>query len=156
LAERVRNGVRIAPFKGADFPFFFRRPYGPGWALVGDAGYHRDAITGQGITDAFRDADLLASAIDAGFSERQPLDVALAEYEQTRNACVKPMYEFTYKLAKLEAPTPDEQRLFGALRTNQHEAERFLSTIAGSVPLPEFFAEDNLRRIISEAQPLAA
>jgi flavin-dependent dehydrogenase len=156
LAERMRQSERIAPFKGADFPFFFRRPYGPGWALVGDAGYHRDAITGQGITDAFRDADLLASAIDAGFAGRQPMQAALAEYEQTRNAAVRPMYEFTYKLAKLEAPTPEEQHLFGALRTNQYETERFLSTIAGSVPLPEFFAEENLGRIVREAQALAA
>jgi 2-polyprenyl-6-methoxyphenol hydroxylase-like FAD-dependent oxidoreductase len=151
LAEKLRQAERVAPFKGADFPFYFRQPYGSGWALVGDAGYHRDAITGQGITDAFRDADLLSAALDAGWSGRRKLSQALADYEQTRNAAVMPMYEFTYKLAKLEAPTEQEQQLFGALRTNQLEAERFLSTIAGSVPIPEFFAEDNLERIIRGA-----
>jgi hypothetical protein len=67
-----------------------------------------------------------------------------------------PMYEFTYKLAKLEAPTPEEQQLFGALRGNQHEAERFLSTIAGTMPIPEFFAEANLGRIIASAAPVTA
>jgi flavin-dependent dehydrogenase len=146
----------VAPYKGADFPFFFRQPHGPGWALVGDAGYHRDAITGQGITDAFRDADLLAAAIDCGFSGRQPLEEALADYEQQRNAAVMPMYEFTYQLAKLEAPSAQDQQLFGALRTNQFEAERFLSIIAGTVSIPEFFAEENVRRIIGDAVPLAA
>jgi 2-polyprenyl-6-methoxyphenol hydroxylase-like FAD-dependent oxidoreductase len=151
LAEKLRQAERVAPFKGADFPFFFRQPYGSGWALVGDAGYHRDAITGQGITDAFRDADLLSSALDAGWSGRELLSDALANYEQTRNAAVMPMYEFTYKLAKLEAPTEQEQHLFGALHTNQAEAERFLSTIAGSVPIPEFFAEANVERIIRNA-----
>jgi flavin-dependent dehydrogenase len=156
LAERVRRGTRVASFKGADFPFYFRRPYGPGWALVGDAGYHRDAITGQGITDAFRDADLLAAAIDRGFSGRQTLDDALAGYERQRNAAVGPMYEFTYKLAQLEAPSDLDQQLFGALRTNPYEARRFLSTIAGSVPIPEFFAEPNLERIIRSALPMAA
>ena len=35
-------------------------PSGPGWALVGDAGYHLDPITAQGMLDAFRDAELLA------------------------------------------------------------------------------------------------
>jgi 2-polyprenyl-6-methoxyphenol hydroxylase-like FAD-dependent oxidoreductase len=156
LGEKLSSAERVAPFKGADFPFFFRQPYGPGWALVGDASYHRDAIAGQGITDAFRDADLLASALDAGWSGRRAIGEALADYEQKRNAAVMPMYEFTYKLAKLEAPTLEEQQLFGALRTNQAEAERFLSTIAGSVPIPEFFAESNLERIIRQALPLAA
>ncbi len=156
LAERVRQGRRVAPFKGADFPFFFRQPHGQGWALVGDAGYHRDAITGQGITDAFRDADLLAAAVDAGFSGRQPLADALAGYEQTRNAAVLPMYEFTYKLAQLEAPSEDEQRLFAALRTSQYETERFLSIIAGSVPVAEFMDPGNVERIVGEAAALAA
>jgi 2-polyprenyl-6-methoxyphenol hydroxylase-like FAD-dependent oxidoreductase len=156
LAERVAEGRRETGFKGADFPFYFRKPYGPGWALVGDAGYHRDAITGQGITDAFRDADLLADAVDAGFSGAAPLDAALAEYEQRRNTAVMPMYEFTYQLARLEPPTLQDQQLFGALRTNQPAAERFLSTIAGSVPIPEFFDESNLSRIIGESLPLAA
>ena len=69
---------------GAGVPNFFRKPYGPGWALVGDAGYHRDPATGQGITDAFRDAELLADALDIGFSRQGPLEAALAAYEQKR------------------------------------------------------------------------
>ena len=156
LAERVRQGQRVAPFKGADFPFFFRQPHGSGWALVGDAGYHRDAITGQGITDAFRDADLLAAAVDAGFSGRQPLAHALAAYEQARNTAVMPMYEFTYRLAQLEAPSEQEQQLFGALRTNHYETERFLSIMAGTVPVAEFFDPANLERIIRGSAALAA
>ena len=68
LSERVRSGRREERFVGtADLDNFFRRPYGPGWALVGDAGYHRDPITAYGISDAFRDAELLADAIDEGF-----------------------------------------------------------------------------------------
>jgi len=51
-------------------PNYVRRPYGPGWALVGDAAYHKDPVTGLGITDAFLDAALLADALDAGFSGR--------------------------------------------------------------------------------------
>ena len=56
---RLRGAKREAPFAGAAVPNFFRKPYGPGWALVGDAGYNKDPITAQGITDAFRDAELL-------------------------------------------------------------------------------------------------
>ena len=99
----------------ADQPNFFRKPYGPGWALVGDAGYHRDFITGLGITDAFRDADLLAAAIDAGFSGRRPLEEALADYESERNDIAKPLYEFTTSLARLDQPpTPELFLSFGA------------------------------------------
>lgn len=53
----------------ADVPNFFSKPYGSGWALVGDAGYHKDLVTAQGITDAFQHAELLVQAIDAAFPE---------------------------------------------------------------------------------------
>jgi len=104
LAQRVRAGKREERFIGTnDQPNYFRRPYGPGWALVGDAGYHRDFITGLGITDAFRDAELLSDAIDAGFSGRRPLDEAMAHYEATRNRFAKPLYDATLSMARGEA-----------------------------------------------------
>ncbi len=54
LAERVRNAIQAERFLGAtDIPNFLRKPYGPGWALVGDAGYHKDPYTAQGIAAAF-------------------------------------------------------------------------------------------------------
>ena len=55
-------------------PNYFRKPYGPGWALVGDAGYNRDFITAQGILDAFRDAELCAAALDKFFSGAQSFE----------------------------------------------------------------------------------
>src|SRR5262245_55140647 len=151
LAEQLRAGRRAERFLGTgDLPFFFRRPHGPGWALVGDAGYHKDPITAEGITDAFRDADLLSEAIDASLSGRRPLDDALAEYERKRNEPALPLYDFTYQLAALEPPTPEMQALFGALRGNQHETDRFFGTIAGTVPVGEFFAPENLARIVGD------
>jgi flavin-dependent dehydrogenase len=157
LAERARAGKRAERFRGtADLQNFYRRPYGPGWALVGDAGYHKDPITAQGITDAFRDAELLANAIDAGFSEKAALDDALADYEQQRNAATGPLYDLTCQFATLQPPAPEMQQLLGALRTNQEQTNRFLGVIGGTVPLPEFFAPDNLGRIIGGAQANAA
>jgi flavin-dependent dehydrogenase len=86
LAERIHGGTRSEHWRGtAQLPNFFRRPHGEGWALVGDAGYHKDPILALGITDAFRDAELLTEAVDAGLSGRQPLAEALAGYESTRN-----------------------------------------------------------------------
>src|SRR5207237_3127943 len=116
LAERVRGGRREERFVGrADLPNFFRRPYGQGWALVGDAGYHKDPYTAQGISDAFRDAELLAEALDAGFSGRRSFDAALGEYEQARNAAAMPVYEFTSQLASLQPPPPEMAQLLFAL-----------------------------------------
>ncbi|HEY7802177.1 MAG TPA: FAD-dependent monooxygenase, partial [Dehalococcoidia bacterium] len=107
LPERVRAGKREAPFQGtADQPNYFRKPYGDGWALVGDAGYHRDFITGLGITDAFRDAELLSDALHAAFSGTQPIEEALSGYERTRNDIATPLYEFTTSLVANAAP-PD-------------------------------------------------
>ena len=120
LGERVRNGRREERFIGtADQPNYFRRPYGPRWALVGDAGYHRDFITGLGISDAFRDAELVAEAIDEGFSGRRPLEDALAAYEQRRNEFAKPLYDITTKLAAGENIEPEAFFAFGAALAEQ-------------------------------------
>jgi flavin-dependent dehydrogenase len=145
LAERVRAGRREERFMGTtDLPFFFRQPYGAGWALVGDAGYHRDPMTAQGMSDAFRDAELLAEAIDMGLGGGCPLDTALADYEQRRNEAARPMYEFTYELATLEPPTPEMQQLFNTLHGNQAATDRFFGLLGGTVSFPAFFATDNI------------
>ena len=103
LGPRVRAGKREERFIGTnDQPNYFRRPYGPGWALVGDAGYHRDFITGFGINDSFRDAELLAKAADAWLSGTRPFDDAMGEYEMTRNKLAKPLYDVTLSMARGE------------------------------------------------------
>src|SRR4029079_13629187 len=106
--------------------------------------YHKDSITAQGITDAFSDAELLAEAIDAGFSGRLGREQALAGYEQSRNARAFPLYDMTCQFAMLEPPPPETQQLFAALRSSHADADRFVGTLAGTVPVAEFFALDNL------------
>jgi 2-polyprenyl-6-methoxyphenol hydroxylase-like FAD-dependent oxidoreductase len=154
LAERLEAGERAERFYGiGELPFWYRKPFGRGWALVGDAGYHKDPITAQGITDAFRDAELLADALDAGFGGTRPLEEALGEYERIRNEETRGLYELTYDLASLAPPPPEQQALFGALRENEVEAGRFFGVIAGTVRPDEFFAPDNLARIVGAPVP---
>jgi flavin-dependent dehydrogenase len=154
LADRVRNGKRSEPFRGtAKLPNFYRKPYGSGWALVGDAGYHKDPITAQGISDAFRDAELLAEAIDEGLSGRHTLGDALADYERRRNEASLPLFEMTCQFATLQPPSPEQQQLFAALRHDQEQTDRFFGTVVGTVPIPEFFAPDNIGRIVGAAGP---
>jgi 2-polyprenyl-6-methoxyphenol hydroxylase-like FAD-dependent oxidoreductase len=152
VAERMRSARREEKWIGtAGVPNYFRKPYGPGWALVGDAGYDRDPITAQGISDAFIDADNLASALDAGYSGRRLLDEALAEFHSSRDRRVKPLFHFTCELAKLEPAPPVMQRLFGALRDNRDATGQFYEAITGSAPLEEFMSPQNLERIIGAA-----
>jgi flavin-dependent dehydrogenase len=115
LAAQVHAARREERFQGtADLGNFFRKPFGPGWALVGDAGYHKDPITALGIMDAFRDADALADAIDDGFSGRRPLDDALADYHRARDAAVSALFENTCKQAALQGlPSPRVMMEFG-------------------------------------------
>ncbi|MFN8617810.1 MAG: NAD(P)/FAD-dependent oxidoreductase [Dehalococcoidia bacterium] len=108
FAARVRAGKREERWFGsADVPNFFRKPFGPGWALVGDAGYMKDPVTGFGITDAFRDAGLLATALDLALSGRAPADEALAGYQERRDAAALPIYEMTLRMAGGEFALPD-------------------------------------------------
>jgi flavin-dependent dehydrogenase len=153
LAERYRSGKRVEQFRGtAELPNFFRRPFGPGWALVGDAGYHKDPILGQGITDAFRDADLLAAAVDAGLSGQQPLDEALAAYQQQRDEMAMPGYENTLQFATLKPPPPEMQEIMAALVHNQEQTNRFLGAMIGTIPGAEFFNPENLAQVFAAAQ----
>jgi 2-polyprenyl-6-methoxyphenol hydroxylase-like FAD-dependent oxidoreductase len=154
FAERVKAGHRVERFTGvADLPNYYRKPYGPGWALVGDAGYHKDPATGQGITDAFRDADLLAEAIDAGFSGRQPLEEALVGYEQRRNDATMAMYEFTLEQVSFQPPPDDMVTLLRALQGNQADTDRFMGLLAGTTPFPEFMNPENIGRIVGGPLP---
>jgi 2-polyprenyl-6-methoxyphenol hydroxylase-like FAD-dependent oxidoreductase len=126
-------------------------PQAEGWALVGDASYNRDPITAQGISDAFLDAEMLATTLSAAWSGVGELSAGLAAHETARNERVRPMYEFTSQLATLEPPRPEMQALFGALRGNEDATNAFLSAITGAIPLTEFMSNGNLSRIMAAA-----
>src|SRR5262245_49923459 len=149
---RVREGRREEKWYGtAGVPGFFRKPYGRGWALVGDASYSKDPITAQGISDAFIDAEMMAEALGAALTGTGTFEELLAAHESARNERVRPMYEFTSELATLEPPPPEMQTLFGALRGNQDATNAFLSAISGAIPLRDFMAPENIGRIMAAA-----
>jgi 2-polyprenyl-6-methoxyphenol hydroxylase-like FAD-dependent oxidoreductase len=152
FAERVRAATREEGFAGTPVANFFRRPFGSGWALVGDAGYNKDFITAQGITDAFRDAELCVTALDASFSGTRSFDEAMGEYQSTRDEHVLPMYGFTTQLATLEPPPPELQQLLGAVHGNQEAMDGFARVNAGVTSPAEFFSEQNVGRIFAAAR----
>jgi 2-polyprenyl-6-methoxyphenol hydroxylase-like FAD-dependent oxidoreductase len=151
FADRVRTAKREERFAGAAVSNYFRKPYGPGWALVGDAGYNKDFITAHGIQDAFRDAELCATALNETFSGARFFDVAMGGYQAARDAQVLPMYEFTCQLATLEPPPPEMQHLLAAMRGNQDAMDGFARTVAGVISPAEFFSAENVARIFAVA-----
>lgn len=94
----ARRVERMTLFPGLDG--FKRQAHGPGWALVGDAGYFKDPLTGHGLTDAMRDAELLADAVlemHAGVDER----TALAGYQDRRDRMAADIWQLTSVVASL-------------------------------------------------------
>jgi 2-polyprenyl-6-methoxyphenol hydroxylase-like FAD-dependent oxidoreductase len=151
FAERIRGAKREAPFAGTMVENFFRKPFGPGWALVGDAGYNKDFITAQGISDAFRDAGLLAKALAESLAGARSFEDTMGEYQSTRDEHVVPMYEFTCQIATMEPPPPEMQKLFGAIHGNQEAMDGFARVNAGVTSPAEYFSEENVARIFAAA-----
>jgi 2-polyprenyl-6-methoxyphenol hydroxylase-like FAD-dependent oxidoreductase len=154
IAERVRAGRRAERFQGTgELPNFFRQAAGPGWALAGDAGFHKDPITAHGVSDAFRDASLLAGAVDAGLRGETPLPEALAAYERQRNEMSALPYQLTVDAAALGPLSPPLAMVRAALRNNQAESDQYVSAFAGAISPAAFFAPDNIGRILQSGRP---
>ncbi len=122
LADRLGDATRTSDVTGMlRMPNQLRQAAGPGWALVGDAGYHRDAVTGYGITDAYRDAELVAVAIDAALRGDCDEATALAAYADRRDRALRETFELTCALAAYP-PVPEfvalQKRLSVAIETD--------------------------------------
>ncbi|MEU4560039.1 NAD(P)/FAD-dependent oxidoreductase [Actinoplanes sp. NPDC023936] len=144
FAERIGAAKLESKLVGASVPNYFRVPSGPGWALVGDAGYNRDYITAQGITDAFLDAENLAEALSA----LDP-DQSLPAYQEKRDARAMPVYEMTLGIASLQPPDKQMIQLATAIVGDQEKMDAFTRLNSGVTSPAEFFAPENLGRLLS-------
>ncbi|MEV0715662.1 FAD-dependent monooxygenase [Asanoa sp. NPDC050611] len=145
LGQRVRSGVRAERFRLApDVPNLFRAAHGPGWALVGDAGVVMDPVAGQGISNAFRDAELLAAAVVRGLGATGGgLDDALAGYQRERDAAAAPVFAMTRALATLRLSAA-QRLLLSAIADDPAETSRFLGVLAGVGRYDEYLRPANL------------
>ena len=110
LAAIVEQSERVEKYRGFSGEIgFFRQSFGPGWALVGDAGYFKDPLTAHGITDALIDAELLAQAVAAG------TESAFAGYQSARDELAVEHFEVTDAVASFEWDLPKAQQLHRAL-----------------------------------------
>ncbi|HKE97399.1 MAG TPA: FAD-dependent monooxygenase [Actinomycetes bacterium] len=111
-AGRVAAAVpprRLRGFGG--LPGYVRRSFGPGWALVGDAGCFEDPLATHGITDALRDAELLARAVGEIHGGTATEAAALAAYQRTRDRLGGPLFTTVDRIASYRWDTDQLRRL---------------------------------------------
>lgn len=154
LAERGRHATRATPVMGqGPVDSFYRQSYGPGWALVGDAGHYIDPITGQGINYALRSAELLAEAWSRT-QRRAAWMRAMADYQRRRDAETRPMYNLiafgSRTQAAVEAGIDPWTPLFQAIARRPEVATHYIGIYNGATRISEFFHPLNLARILIE------
>jgi menaquinone-9 beta-reductase len=110
---------------------YLRRPWGPGWALVGDAAYFKDPITAHGISDALRDVELLSRAVASG------RDAALAAYEAARDELSQGLFAITDAIASFAWDTVELKRLHLALSGEMKREVAALTRLHEAVTVPE-------------------
>jgi len=149
VGERLRAGKREERWYGAaDLPQFYRKPYGKGWALIGDAGLHKDPFLALGICDALRDIEYLVEALDEGFSGRRPFEWALGDFERRRNEASREDFVENLRLARFEPPPPEQLALRAAIRNDQDAINRFFMAREGLIPREAFFNPENMQRLM--------
>jgi len=143
FADRVRAAKRETKWLAGATPGVCRAPSGPGWALVGDAGLTMDPITAAGITNAFRDAELLSAAIDEGAPDR---------FEERRAPASLPLFAFSRDMARLDPPPQAMVDVFTSLPGNQPDTDAYFGVFAQTVPVMQFFAPENMARIVAASR----
>ena len=152
FAERVATAKREAPFLGGAVPSWFRKPYGEGWALVGDAGYNKDPITAQGITDAFLDAERCTDAVHRWLGEGTPVrrgDGRLAPGARRQgHADLRVHRAARHPRGCRHRRCNSSSR---AVHGNQQAMDAFVSVISGAVSPADYFSEENVGSIFAAA-----
>lgn len=147
LARRGAAAERVSPVMGqAMVDSFYRQSFGPGWALIGDAGHYVDPITGQGINNALRSAELLAAAW--GETRRRSSWVqAMAGYQRLRDRETRPMFNMI-KLSAMLTPLVESglkggpnvmAPLMQAIARQPEVASRYIGIFNGATRMTQFF-----------------
>lgn len=124
LVERVSAGRTTSPMRSIPgIPGHFRKPSGPGWALVGDAGYFKDPWSAHGIADAFRDAELVAEACGSRNFEA---------YERERDERSIPLFEVLERMGSFDWSLDELQDLHRQLSETMRFDDTYRSELAAA------------------------
>ncbi|MFI6055122.1 NAD(P)/FAD-dependent oxidoreductase [Streptomyces violascens] len=138
LYERMQAGKREEQLYGTGHQEnFFRKAFGPGWALVGDAVTHKDSITARGITEAFVQAESLTGHIGQQLHDDAALDDALQAYEDDLDGDTLSHYQGALNVAELKPEGRAE--LLRKLVGHQELIDRYFSTLSGACSIDDFY-----------------
>jgi flavin-dependent dehydrogenase len=130
LHDDVRNAQLVGRLRGfAGGHGFLRQAHGPGWALVGDAGYFKDPLTAHGITDALRDAELLARAVLSGREQ------ALQTYQETRDELSRALFDITDAIASFEWDFDEVKTLHTQLSAAMRAETDYVASLSNPSPI---------------------
>ena len=150
LADRLAGGQQVAPLTGTrNLPNQYLTSAGPGWALVGDAGHHKDPCTGMGISDAFTSAALLAQQVTAVLDDETGLDRALAGYQTLRDAETSNGYDLTLKTARLAPLSAQTQAFYRGAADRPAEARRIFGVLSGTLAVSELYEHQPVAPVTS-------
>ncbi|WP_210589235.1 NAD(P)/FAD-dependent oxidoreductase [Streptomyces sp. GESEQ-35] len=144
LREEMAGGRMLERLHGTgDQRNFFRKATGPGWVLVGDAGHHKDSITARGITDAFRQVQLLVDCVGDALHDPQRLGRALDSFAAQRHDLLITDYRNTLGTAAL-ATGRHQIALLRAISSSPELTDRYFAAMSGACPADEFVTPELL------------
>jgi flavin-dependent dehydrogenase len=151
IAGQVADATQVEGFHGIRYADnYYRVSQGPGWALLGDAGYHKDPFTGKGISDCFVHAEMLAERMHEGLTGARPMADALRDYQRERDVESRSGYDFTCMISELEL-TPQLAALVRAVSVDEAATRQFYAMVGGGISGEEFFAPANVAAIMARA-----
>lgn len=143
LFERMQAGERVEQIYGTGHQEnYFRKAYGPGWVLVGDAVNHKDSITARGITEAFAQAQSLIDNVGENLHDDNALNAALRRYENNLSGEALSHYQGALNVAELKPQGRVDmlQKLVG----HQEHIDRYFSTLSGACSIDDFYNDELL------------
>lgn len=149
LHERLRDGEQVERLRGSgDQQNFFREAAGAGWALVGDAGHHKDSITARGISDAFSQAESLARHVIGELDSPSRLDAALRRFAAERDSTLVPGYEATLSVARMASPNAHRVALLRAVQQDPELTSIYFDAFAGAKDITALYTP-RLRELLA-------
>jgi hypothetical protein len=151
LADVIGGGRRVGPIRMlTNWHGYFRESAGPGWVLVGDAGHFKDPAPGQGISDAFRQSDRLAEAIEDGLGNANP-DAAMRRWWRWRDDDAYEMHWFASDFGKPGAATPLTTRLMREVGADPQATQRLFLVLNHAIRPTRLFTPGLVVRAAARA-----
>ncbi len=149
LHDEIASGRREERFRGAsDLVNFYRKSYGNGWALAGDAGHHKDPTTGFGMSDAFASAEMLAAAAHSALVGARPWKEALIDYQRRRDDATANGFRLTLSAAALKPLPAHLRRYYEAASRRPETVTRIIGALGGMIPVDDVYSTEQIESVV--------